>query len=93
VIFDKARSMASHVKAFRHFRNQTVPEVTLAFDVEGKSWLIHKRFAGQAGKASLTCSDGITRLAPAPFQHSKGHWFRRLVSPRAYEFRTKFGKS
>jgi len=58
VIFDKARSTASHVKSFRHFRNQTVPEVKLAFDVEGKSWVIHKRFAGQAGKAVLKCSDG-----------------------------------
>ena len=37
VIFEKARSTASHVKAFRHFVNGTVPEVKLAFDVEGKS--------------------------------------------------------
>lgn len=58
VIFEKARSTASHVKAFRHFVNGTVPEVKLAFDVTGKSWTIHKRFAGQAGKAKLTCSDG-----------------------------------
>lgn len=57
VIFEKAKSMAAHVKAFRHFANQTVPEVKLAFDVEGNSWVIHKRFAGQAGKALLTCSD------------------------------------
>ena len=57
VIFEKARSMAARVKAFRHLANQTVPEVKLAFDVDGKSWLIHKRFAGQAGKAILTCSD------------------------------------
>ena len=58
VIFDKARSTASHVKAFRHFVNGTVPEVKLAFDIEDKSWVINKRFAGQAGKAVLQCSDG-----------------------------------
>lgn len=57
VIFEKAKSMAGHVKAFRHFVNGTVPEVKLAFDTDGKSWIIHKRFAGQAGKATLTCSD------------------------------------
>lgn len=57
-IFEKARSTAAHVKAFRHFVNGTVPEVKLTFDIDGKSWTIHKRFAGQAGKASLTCSDG-----------------------------------
>lgn len=56
-IFEKAKSTAAHVKAFRHFANQTVPEVKLAFDVDGKSWAIHKRFAGQAGKAILSCSD------------------------------------
>jgi DNA repair exonuclease SbcCD ATPase subunit len=57
VIFEKAKSSAGHVKAFRHFVNGTVPEVKLAFDIDGKSWIIHKRFAGQAGKATLTCSD------------------------------------
>lgn len=57
VIFEKAKSTAGHVKAFRHFVNGTVPEVKLAFDIDGKSWIIHKRFAGQAGKATLTCSD------------------------------------
>ena len=57
VIFEKAKSTAGHVKAFRHFVNGTVPEVKLAFDIDGKSWTIHKRFAGQAGKATLTCSD------------------------------------
>ena len=57
VIFEKAKSTAGHVKAFRHFVNGTVPEVKLAFDVGGKSWTIHKRFAGQAGKAILSCSD------------------------------------
>jgi chromosome segregation ATPase len=58
VIFDKARSTASHVKAFRHFLNGTVPEVKMTFDIGDKSWAIHKRFAGQAGKAVLQCSDG-----------------------------------
>jgi energy-coupling factor transporter ATP-binding protein EcfA2 len=57
VIFEKAKSSAAHVKAFRHFVNGTVPEVKLAFDIDGKSWTVHKRFAGQAGKATLTCSD------------------------------------
>jgi uncharacterized protein YhaN len=57
VIFEKAKSTAAHVKAFRHFVNGTVPEVKLSFEIDGKSWTIHKRFAGQAGKAILTCSD------------------------------------
>jgi energy-coupling factor transporter ATP-binding protein EcfA2 len=57
VIFEKAKSTAGHVRAFRHVVNGTVPEVKLAFDMDGKSWAIHKRFAGQAGKATLTCSD------------------------------------
>lgn len=58
VIFERARSTASHVKAFRHFVNQTVPEVKLTFEVAGKTWVIHKRFGGQGGKAVLTCIDG-----------------------------------
>src|ERR1700739_1288028 len=58
VIFEKAKSTAAHVKAFRHFVNGTVPEVELAFDMAGKSWTIHKRFAGQAGKSTFACSDG-----------------------------------
>jgi energy-coupling factor transporter ATP-binding protein EcfA2 len=56
VIFEKARSTAGHVKAFRHFVNGTVPEVKLAFEVEGVRWMIHKRFGGQTGKAVLTDS-------------------------------------
>jgi predicted ATP-dependent endonuclease of OLD family len=32
VIFEKAKSAAGHVKAFRHFVNGTVPEVKLAFE-------------------------------------------------------------
>ena len=57
VIFEKAKSTAGHVKAYRHFVNGTVPEVKLTFDIDGKTWTIHKRFAGQPGKATLTCSD------------------------------------
>lgn len=57
VIFEKAKSTAAHVKGFRHFVNGTVPEVRLAFDVDGKNWTIHKRFAGPGGKATLICSD------------------------------------
>jgi len=57
VIFEKAKSTAAHVKAYRHFVNGTVPEVKLSFDIDGRSWTIHKRFAGQPGKAILTCSD------------------------------------
>lgn len=58
VIFERARSMASHVKAFRHFVNHTVPEIKLGFEIDGNSWVIHKRFAGQSGKAILTCVGG-----------------------------------
>lgn len=57
VIFEKAKSTSQHVKSFRHFVNGTVPEVKLGFDLDGKNWTIQKRFAGQAGKATLTCSD------------------------------------
>jgi DNA repair exonuclease SbcCD ATPase subunit len=57
VIFEKAKSTSQQVKSFRHFVNGTVPEVKLGFDLDGKSWTIQKRFAGQAGKATLTCSD------------------------------------
>ncbi len=56
-IFEKAKSAAAHVKAYRHFVNGTIPEVKLSFDVDGKSWTIHKKFAGQSGKSILKCSD------------------------------------
>jgi uncharacterized protein YhaN len=56
-IFEKAKSAAAHVKGYRHFLNGTIPEVKLSFDVEGKSWTIHKKFAGQSGKSILKCSD------------------------------------
>jgi energy-coupling factor transporter ATP-binding protein EcfA2 len=57
VIFEKAKSQTEHVRSFRHFVNGTVPEVELAFDLEGTRWTILKRFAGQSGKAVLTSSD------------------------------------
>jgi chromosome segregation ATPase len=57
VIFEKAKSQTEHAKSFRHFVNGTVPEVELAFDLDGMRWTIRKRFAGQAGKALLTSSD------------------------------------
>lgn len=57
VIFEKAKSQTGHVRSFRHFVNGTVPEVELAFDLEGTRWTILKRFAGPSGKAVLTNSD------------------------------------
>jgi len=57
VIFEKAKSQTELVRSFRHFVNGTVPEVELAFNLDGTSWTIRKRFAGQAGKAVLTSSD------------------------------------
>jgi energy-coupling factor transporter ATP-binding protein EcfA2 len=57
VIFEKAKSQTERVKSFRHFVNGTVPEVQLAFDLDGTRWTILKRFAGQSGKAVLTSSD------------------------------------
>src|SRR3990167_1445860 len=75
VIFEKARSLSQHVKSFRHHVNGTVPEVKLAFEVEGKNWTIQKRFAGQAGKAVLTCSDSRVfedEAAESELQHLLG---------------------
>ncbi|MGD0500797.1 MAG: AAA family ATPase [Bryobacteraceae bacterium] len=57
VIFEKAKSQTAHARSFRHFVNGTVPEVELAFDLEGSHWTIQKRFAGQTGKAVLTNSN------------------------------------
>ena len=57
VIFEKAKSQTERVRSFRHFVNGTVPEVELAFDLDGTGWTILKRFAGQSGKAVLTSSD------------------------------------
>jgi DNA repair exonuclease SbcCD ATPase subunit len=57
VIFEKAKSQSELVRSFRHFVNGTVPEVELAFDLDGTRWTILKRFAGQSGKAVLTNSD------------------------------------
>jgi hypothetical protein len=57
VIFEKAKSQTERARSFRHFVNGTVPEVELAFDLDGTRWTIVKRFAGQSGKAVLTSSD------------------------------------
>ncbi len=43
VIFEKAKSQTELVRSFRHFVNGTVPEVELAFDLDGTSWTIRKR--------------------------------------------------
>src|SRR5665213_1254443 len=59
VIFEKAKSQTERVRSFRHFVNGTVPEVELAFDLDGKCWTILKRFAGQSGKEVLTNSDQL----------------------------------
>jgi energy-coupling factor transporter ATP-binding protein EcfA2 len=58
VIFQKANSQNKEVKSFRHLFNETVPEVSLGFDLDGKSWTVKKRFAGAGGKAWLQSSDG-----------------------------------
>ncbi|KAF2991380.1 AAA family ATPase (plasmid) [Methylocystis sp. MJC1] len=57
VIFEKANSTSQRVRGFRHFVNGTVPEVELSFDLDGVSWTIRKRFAGQPGRAFLTSSE------------------------------------
>jgi DNA repair exonuclease SbcCD ATPase subunit len=57
VIFEKANSTSQRVKGFRHFVNGTVPEVEMRFDLDGATWTIKKRFAGQPGRAVLTSSD------------------------------------
>ncbi len=57
VIFEKANSQAARARSFRHFVNGTVPEVELAFDLDGLRWTIKKRFAGPSGKAVLTNSN------------------------------------
>jgi DNA repair exonuclease SbcCD ATPase subunit len=58
VIFEKAKAQTKETRSFRHFVNRTVPEVSLGFDLDGKSWTLKKRFAGPAGKAFLKNSDG-----------------------------------
>lgn len=57
VIFEKAKSQTERTRSFRHFTNGTVPEVEMTFELGGECWTVRKRFAGQAGKAWLTCSD------------------------------------
>jgi len=54
VIFERAKSQTKTTESFQHFVNGTVPEVELTFDLDGASWTIRKRFAGQSGKAVLT---------------------------------------
>jgi DNA repair exonuclease SbcCD ATPase subunit len=58
VVFEKAKAQTKETRSFRHFVNGTVPEVSLAFDLGGKSWSLKKRFAGPAGKAFLQNADG-----------------------------------
>ncbi|MGO9357075.1 MAG: AAA family ATPase [Xanthobacteraceae bacterium] len=57
VIFEKAKSQTERARSFRHFVNGTVPEVQLAFDLDGTRWTVLKRFAGPSGKAVLTSSN------------------------------------
>jgi DNA repair exonuclease SbcCD ATPase subunit len=58
VVFEKAKAQTKETRGFRHFSNRTVPEVSLGFDLDGKTWALKKRFAGPAGKAFLRNSDG-----------------------------------
>lgn len=58
VVFEKAKAQTKETRSFRHFGNRTVPEVSLGFDLDGKTWSLKKRFAGPAGKAFLQNSDG-----------------------------------
>ena len=58
VIFEKATAQTERTRGFRHFCNGTVPQVELAFDLDGTRWTIAKRFAGQPGKAMLTTPNG-----------------------------------
>jgi len=58
VVFEKAKAQTKETRSFRHFGNRTVPEVSLGFDIDGKTWSLKKRFAGPAGKAFLQNSDG-----------------------------------
>ncbi len=58
VIFEKATAQSERTRSFRHFCNGTVPEVDLAFDLDGTRWTLTKRFAGQPGKATLCGANG-----------------------------------
>jgi DNA repair exonuclease SbcCD ATPase subunit len=58
VVFEKAKAQTKETRSFRHFVNRTVPEVSLGFDLDGRTWSLKKRFAGPAGKAFLQNSDG-----------------------------------
>ncbi len=58
VIFEKATAQSERTRSFRHFCNGTVPQVDLAFDLDGAKWTVSKRFAGQSGRATLTNASG-----------------------------------
>jgi chromosome segregation ATPase len=58
VIFEKATAQSERTRGFRHFCNGTVPQVELAFDLDGTRWTVAKRFAGQPGRATLTDTNG-----------------------------------
>jgi DNA repair exonuclease SbcCD ATPase subunit len=53
VVFEKARAQSTQTRSFRHFSDRTTPEICLGFELEGATWTLRKRFAGQAGKAWL----------------------------------------
>jgi DNA repair exonuclease SbcCD ATPase subunit len=58
VVFEKAKAQTQQVRSFRHYGHQTVPEVSLGFELDGRTWTLKKRFAGPAGKAFLESSEG-----------------------------------
>ena len=58
VIFEKATSQNERVRGFRHFAHGTPPEVDLDFDLDGVHWALHKRFAGQSGRTTLSGQSG-----------------------------------
>jgi energy-coupling factor transporter ATP-binding protein EcfA2 len=58
VVFEKAKAQTKETRSFRHFINRTVPEVSIGFDLDGKTWSLKKRFAGPAGKTFLQSLDG-----------------------------------
>lgn len=58
-IFEKSNSSRKEVRELRHVKNKTVPEVTLAFEIGGMRWTVHKRFAGSTGKTLLENAKGV----------------------------------
>ncbi len=63
VIFEKAKSQTERARSFRHFVNGTVPEVEMAFDLDGMRWTIRKRFAGPSGKAAVKAAVMVEDVA------------------------------